>query len=310
MKIGLMLGGGGVFGAYQLGVIKALAEEKLLNQVQVISGVSIGAINTAMILTGMKVSEMECIWELINNEIIFKGDNPLFKDEEKSLIDTSRLYNLVTKGLSIKKIHKSKVLGYATLKEVESPKIINQINYFRGKKVTVLLNEAKNPFEIAKASSSIPMLFGTTKIDDKYYVDGGYVDNNPMDPLLENKCDIILAVPLTTTFKYKRYEDHNITIIDFKNCNLFSKLYPINILKSVIFTKEVVREYQIAGYSWAKYIIAILKKLHIIVDNQFKIDTKEFTYYNLEKLEREIWWILQVMKLKLLNGYNVLVEMS
>ena len=27
MKIGLMLGGGGVFGAYQLGVIKALAEE-------------------------------------------------------------------------------------------------------------------------------------------------------------------------------------------------------------------------------------------------------------------------------------------
>ena len=59
-----------------------------------------------------------------------------------------------------------------------------------------------------------------------------------MDPLLENKCDIILAVPLTTTFKYKRYEDHNITIIDFKNCNLFSKLYPINILKSVIVYKR------------------------------------------------------------------------
>ena len=289
MKIGLMLGGGGAFGAYQLGVIRALQEEKLLQQVQVISGVSIGAINTAMILSNMSISEMEEAWELINNEIIFKGKNPLFKDEERSLIDTNRLFHLITKNLSSQTLKKSPILGYATLKRVPSPKLINQINYFRGEKETVLLNEVKNPFQVVRASASIPILFGTTKIGQNYYVDGGYIDNNPMDPLIEHECDIILAVPLRSIFRYKKYQDKNITIIDFKYNDLFSRLVTINLLRSVDFTPEIIKEYKIAGYSWAKFIIACLKNLKIIVDNQFKIDTKEFRYYNLEKLEGEIY---------------------
>lgn len=289
MKIGLMLGGGGALGAYQLGVIRALMEEKILDKVSVISGTSIGAINTAMILSKMSIHEMEEAWELINNETIFKGKNPLFKDEEKSLIDTNRIFELITCNLSPKALKESKVLGYATLKRVQSPKIINQINYFSGEKETILLNKARNPFQVVRASASIPMLFGTTKVGKNYYVDGGYIDNNPIDPLIENGCDIILAIPLTTPFRYKKYQEHNITIIDFKNYNMFSRLVTINLLKSVDFTPEILKEYKIAGYSWGKFIIACLKNLKIIVDNRFKIDTNEFRYYNLEKLEGEIY---------------------
>ena len=38
MKIGLMLSGGGAKGSYQIGVIKALMERGIYNQIEVVSG--------------------------------------------------------------------------------------------------------------------------------------------------------------------------------------------------------------------------------------------------------------------------------
>ena len=46
MEYGLVLAGGGVRGAYQIGVWKALKELKI--KVSVVSGVSIGAVNGAL----------------------------------------------------------------------------------------------------------------------------------------------------------------------------------------------------------------------------------------------------------------------
>ena len=55
-KLGLMLGGGGAKGGYQLGVIKALQEEKLLDNIDCIAGTSIGAIN-GLLLASLKDAE-------------------------------------------------------------------------------------------------------------------------------------------------------------------------------------------------------------------------------------------------------------
>ena len=49
-KIGLVLGGGGAKGAYQVGVLKALKEYKLLKHVKMVSGTSIGALNSIKVL--------------------------------------------------------------------------------------------------------------------------------------------------------------------------------------------------------------------------------------------------------------------
>ena len=49
-KIGLVLGGGGAKGAYQVGVLKALKEYKLLKHVDCVSGTPIGALNAMKVL--------------------------------------------------------------------------------------------------------------------------------------------------------------------------------------------------------------------------------------------------------------------
>lgn len=65
--IGLVMQGGGAFGAYECGVVKALNEQydHFLESLDIVSGVSIGAINAAM-LVGARgddpVQALENMW--------------------------------------------------------------------------------------------------------------------------------------------------------------------------------------------------------------------------------------------------------
>jgi len=70
MKVGLVLSGGGAKGAYQVGVLKALAE--LGTEVHAVSGASIGSLNGAILASASSLSEgaahLEEIWlELAKN---------------------------------------------------------------------------------------------------------------------------------------------------------------------------------------------------------------------------------------------------
>lgn len=60
MKTGLVLSGGGAVGAYQAGVVKALAECGA--QISMVSGVSIGALNGAIIAASPDLSEAAHAW--------------------------------------------------------------------------------------------------------------------------------------------------------------------------------------------------------------------------------------------------------
>ena len=70
-KIGLVLGGGGAKGAYQVGVLKALEEHKLLRHVRYFSGTSIGAINGFLLMNKNNITRLGLIWNEFNNDIIY-----------------------------------------------------------------------------------------------------------------------------------------------------------------------------------------------------------------------------------------------
>ena len=60
--IGLVLGGGGAKGAYQVGVWETLVEMGLSQRVHVLSGTSVGAINAALFATCSDTGRMERVW--------------------------------------------------------------------------------------------------------------------------------------------------------------------------------------------------------------------------------------------------------
>ncbi|MFA6800649.1 MAG: patatin-like phospholipase family protein [Acholeplasmataceae bacterium] len=221
-KIGLALGGGGARGSFQLGVVKALRDLGVLEQILYVSGTSIGAINTLMIMNGLSDKRMLEIWNKIDNSGIY-GDGPdRFKEDKQGIFSLQDLYDLVKKELSISEIKESKIHGFATTTKIPKESLIDQVIFSRMEKKVFYLNDMKDPTQGALASASMPILFGPSNIKDDYYIDGGVKDNCPVQPLIEQGCDIVIAVPVHYGLRPKKYRDSNILLIGIEPHYLFN----------------------------------------------------------------------------------------
>lgn len=228
MKIGLVLGGGGSRGAYQIGVWKALIELGIDKYVEVVSGTSIGALNAVLFLQG-DYNLAEDIWNNITKDDIM----PL---EEKDLIVKGILFFLgarnmsfikkyipnVVKGGTISreglndilekidfdKIKNSKVKAYATCTSI--PEIKAQ--YFNINEYSI--EEIK---KILYATSAVPLVYDSPVIEDISYLDGGIVDNIPIQPVYGESCDIIIIVQLEANIIIDRDMYPNTNIIEINS---------------------------------------------------------------------------------------------
>lgn len=203
MKIGLVFSGGGAKGAYQIGVWKALEEFGVSQNISVISGTSVGALNAALFAQG-DYNHAEMTWRNINEEDI------LHFDIEKHLPNFASLFGLSStvlfwflstgifsrKGLSciinnrldFSKIRESRKHIYANCSERNLPLKLKP-KYFS------LHNVSNERFhQILLASSAIPVIFDNETIDDKSYTDGYFTDNTPIKPVYEEECNIIINV--------------------------------------------------------------------------------------------------------------------
>ncbi|MDO9630144.1 MAG: patatin-like phospholipase family protein [Acholeplasmataceae bacterium] len=261
-KIGLALGGGGARGSYQIGVLKALHDEGILKNILTISGTSIGAINTLMVMSNLTFEKMIELWERIDNAEIYGQGLDRFKLDKQGLFSLQELYDKLSKEISLSEIRASKIQGYATASKIHKGHRIEQVLIHRMEKEVFHLNEYKDPHRAVLASASIPVLFGSVDIDDDKYVDGGAKDNCPVNPLLEQGCDVIIAVPIDGYFNSKQYEDKNILLVNIESKKLFSFI-PYDILD---FKPDAVRNKVEYGYQMGKFMISKLKSLQLIND--------------------------------------------
>lgn len=79
-KVGLVLSGGGAKGAYQAGVLRALAETGI--EVDVVSGASIGALNGAMVASAASVDDaadrLKRVWTELAQSPLFDPNYPAY----------------------------------------------------------------------------------------------------------------------------------------------------------------------------------------------------------------------------------------
>jgi NTE family protein len=171
-KIGIVLAGGGARGFAHLGVLKALEEKGI--KPDYISAVSAGSIVGAFIAAGKNPDQVM--------EIMQESD---FFDYAKVLMPKNGL-------MSLENLHKNlkEQLEENTISELKIPLYIAASNLVTGK---IKYFAEGDLCQIVQASSSIPILFSPVEIDGDLYVDGGLLDNLPVEPL-KNKCDIIIAV--------------------------------------------------------------------------------------------------------------------
>ena len=204
-KVGLVLSGGGAKGFAHIGVLKEL--EKTGLQLDYIGGTSMGAIVASMYAAGYNATQIE---ELIKEadfasliqDKIPRREKPYF---EKNFLEKHAF------TLPIKDWKLSLPLGLSKgqnalnlLTEVFSP--VEHISDFsklpipfycvatdieKGKEV--VLEKGSIPLAI-RASASFPTLLNPIDKDGKLLVDGGVVNNFPVDIMKEKDVDIIIGV--------------------------------------------------------------------------------------------------------------------
>ena len=171
-KFGIALSGGGARGIVHLGVLEALHKYGI--QPEIISGVSAGALVGVFYAAGMEpleILEMEKSNKLVK---MFKWQLP-----SSGLIDIKKVFSLLENHIPVD--------DFSSLKK---PFYCSVVNLNSG--YSEIKNEGKL-FQWVVASASIPVLFEPQIIDGITYVDGGLLNNLPVD-CIRDQCRILTGV--------------------------------------------------------------------------------------------------------------------
>lgn len=207
-KIGLVLGGGGGKGAYQIGVWKALKEYKIDKYINYLSATSIGSLNSLLFLTGDLENAID-VWGNITKEVALTKKS--FKDifAKKSLYSRQGFIDLAEKNVDFEKVSNSKIKTFVTAtpvsKHIEGAPTIFSLNGKSKEEIT----------KIVLASSAIPLVFEPVVINGIKYRDGYMIDNNPVRTLKEQGCSLIFVVPLKEVSIAYECADEETTVVDF-----------------------------------------------------------------------------------------------
>ena len=207
-KIGLVLGGGGGKGAYQIGVWRALREYKIEKYIRYISATSIGSLNTLLFITGDLEKSVD-IWGNINKDVALTRKNFKSIFAKKSLYSREGFIALANEYVDFAKVSNSKIQSWVTATPV-SKNVKGAPTHFKlnGKSKDEILN-------IVLASSAMPIAFEPVYINGVKYRDGYMVDNTPVKILKEEGCKLIFVVPLREYSNAYEFADENTMIIDF-----------------------------------------------------------------------------------------------
>jgi len=208
----LVLSGGGARGAAHIGVIKVLEEYRV--PIDCITGTSMGSLVGAGYATGMTVPEMEKLTERITFDLLFKEVPPRPELTIRRKQDELRL-NLfspeigvndrgdvgfakgVVSGVQLERVLRdlSRIKGYVDFDKLPIP--------FRAVATDLVTGKPKvfdrGDLALAmRASMSVPGIIAPAEFDDMMLVDGGLVNNLPVDVARSMGADIVIAVNLGT----------------------------------------------------------------------------------------------------------------
>ncbi|MDN5213611.1 patatin-like phospholipase family protein [Fulvivirgaceae bacterium BMA12] len=171
MKIGLALSGGGARGIAHIGIIKALEEHGI--RPSAISGTSAGAVVGAMYSYGYTPDE---ILQIILKTSFIKRMRPALA--KTGLLKIENLRDTFLKYLPENNFSALKI-----------PLSVAATELKRGKTTFFSEGELITP---VLASCCVPVLFNPVKFGDGLYVDGGILDNLPVEPIMD-KTDFIIG---------------------------------------------------------------------------------------------------------------------
>ncbi len=214
VKVGLVLSGGGAKGFAHIGVLKEI--ERAGIRLDYISGTSMGAVIGGLYASGYSAAQLDSLFRSIDFNALIQDQLPrgakTFYERDnqdryaailpfnnfKLSLPTSfskgqNTYNLLSQSLS----HVDSIADFSKL---PIPFLCIATDVVKGEEV--ILDGGYLP-EVISASGALPSLFSPVSMGDKLLIDGGVINNYPVEELKARGMEVIIGVDVQDTLKGK-----------------------------------------------------------------------------------------------------------
>jgi len=204
-KVGLVLSGGGAKGLAHIGALKTI--DSLGVEIDYVAGTSMGAIIGGLYASGYSGKQIDSIFksvdfdELISDNLPRNAKTFYERDNSEKYAITLPFNNFkvqipsaISRGQNVFNLFSKLMLHVSDIEDFENlpiPFFCIATNIETGE--PVMLKSGSLPQAIA-ASGALPSLFQPVIINNQILIDGGVVNNYPIDELRAKGMDIIIGV--------------------------------------------------------------------------------------------------------------------
>ena len=259
-KVGLVLGGGGAKGAAEVGVLKVLEEADI--PVDYIAGTSIGAIVGGLYAIGYDAADIDSLYRnqnwlfLLSDQVKRESETFLSKEEREKYIvhiplSKERKVSLPTgyvKGQNIFNLFSKLTVGYHQVDDFSNlpiPYRCVAVDLVEGKEV--VFSSGSLPLAM-RASMSIPGVFAPVEWKGKMLVDGGALNNLPVDVAKEMGADVIICVDLSTGWKKKEELKSASSVVEQLISMMGQNKYRKNMAEADLYINPSLKGYSAASF--------------------------------------------------------------
>jgi len=297
IKVGLVLSGGGAKGFAHIGALKIIEEAGI--RIDYIGGTSMGAMIGALYASGYNARQLDSIFSVLDFETLIRDEVPrgtktfFEKDDAEKYALTlpfddfkltlpsgiskgQNIYNLLSRLL----IHVKDVDDF---NELPIPFFCVATNIETGE--GIILDKGYLPRAIT-ASAALPSLFSPVTIGDTIFVDGGVVNNYPVDEVKAMGADIIIGIDVQDDLmdreKIKSAVDVMVQINNYRTIKVMVEKKK----KTNIYINPKIEDFSVVSFNEGNKIIkagedaasSLLSELQKVASQQKKIPRKKIPF--------------------------------
>lgn len=315
-KVGLVLSGGGAKGLAHIGVLKVI--DSLGIKVDYVAGTSMGAIIGGLYATGYSGKQLDSIFHEIDFDKLINDDLPRkskafyernnteryavklpfdnFKIKFPSALSRGQnTYNLFYKLiLPISETH--------DFSKLPVPFFCIATNVETGEPIVL---ESGDLTQAIMASSALPSLYQPVIIDNKVLIDGGVVNNYPIEELREKGMNVIIGVDVQDGLLDRKgltsAPDVLLQINNFRTINDMKLKKP----QTDIYVQPDIKDYNVVSFDEGREIIENGKKAALEKLENFAALPKRTTVHSIKNQVLDTDTIsISKLSIKGINNYT------
>ena len=206
MKIGIALSGGGIRGIAHAGVLKALEDNNI--KIDIIGGTSCGSMVASLYAMGYTPEEIYSLFRKYAKDIATINTKPIIAGLQSHIFKSKKVFSSLKDGKIIENVYNKMALQkkIKNIEEIQMPLVIPSVDITESKEYVFTIKIPQNAEDktqyitnitvgkAVRASSSFPAVFNPCLMGKHAFMDGGALDNVPVNEVKKQGADKVIAV--------------------------------------------------------------------------------------------------------------------